>query len=205
MRKAIREVHHELKRTHPHIVRKVTRLFKYRYPKLTVLGILIISAYLIFRQPAVAGFFSGLDNLSYLGIFIAGLLFSYGFTTPFGVGLFLTINPSSMPLAVVIGALGAFISDYVIFRIIKTSFMDEFREIEETRAMKKFSKKINGSITKKARLYLLYIFAGLILASPVPDEFGVALLTGLGHIRALTLAILSLCMKAIGIFLLLSI
>ena len=201
MRNAIRHVHHSLKKTHPHIIRRVTKPFKYKYPKLTILGIFILASYFIFRQPSVSSFFSSLDSLSYLGIFIAGFLFSFGFTTPFAVGLLLTINPVSLPLAVAIGAIGSFFSDLLIFKMIKMSFMDEFEEIEETKAMRKFSGAINSNITKKFKLYLLYIFSGIIMASPLPDEFGVALLTGLGHIRTSTLAILSLVTKALGIYL----
>ena len=201
MRKAISKIHHSLKKTHPYIIRRVTKPFKYKYPKLTILGIFILASYFIFRQPSVSSFFSSLDSLSYLGIFIAGFLFSFGFTTPFAVGLFLIINPGNMALAVAIGAIGSFFSDLLIFKMIKMSFMDEFEEIEETKAMRKFSRVINSNITKKFKLYLLYIFSGIIMASPLPDEFGVALLTGLGHIRVSTLAILSLVTKAIGIYL----
>ena len=201
MRKAIQHIHRSLKKTHPRIVRTVTRPFKYKYPKLTALGIIILASYFIFKQPGVSSFFSGLDSLSYLGIFIAGFLFSFGFTTPFAVGLFLIINPGNIALAVAIGAIGSFLSDLLIFKMIKLSFMDEFKEIEETKAMRKFSGVINSNITKKFKLYLLYIFSGIIMASPLPDEFGVALLTGLGHIRTSTLAILSLVTKALGIYL----
>lgn len=205
MRKAIRHIHRSLKKTHPHIVRKVTRPFKYRYPKLTALLVLILIAYIVFRQPAVSSFLSGLNNLSYLGVFIAGLLFSYGFTTPFAIGLFLTIKPDSIPIAIILGALGAFLSDFMIFKLIKTSFMDEFREIEETKPMKKFEHLINTKIRKKIKLYLLYVFSGLIIASPLPDEFGVALLAGVGHIKTHTFTILSLFVNAVAIFLFFSI
>ena len=202
MRKAIRQIHKSLKKTHPHIVRKVTRPFKYRYPKITLLGILIVVAYFIFRNPVISSFLSELDNLSYLGIFIAGILFSYGFTAPFAVGLFLAISPENLPLAVIIGSLGSFFSDFLIFKIIKNSFMNEFKEIEETKNVKKFARLINNNLGKKFKLYLLYIFAGFILASPLPDEFGVTLLTGLGHIKATAFAILSFSTKALAIVLL---
>ena len=203
MRKAIRELHKSLKKTHPHIVREAAKPFKYKYPKLTLLGISILITYLIFRHPAVSSFFLGLGDLRYLGIFIAGMLFAYGFTTPFAIGLFLISDPQNMLLAVIVGTTGSFVSDYIIFKFIKNSFMDEFNQIENTKSMKKFSHAMNRNLNKKIKLYLLYAFAGLILASPAPDELGVALLTGLGHIKETMLAILSISTKAVAIYLIL--
>lgn len=203
MREAIRNVHKSLKKTHPRIVRKVTKPFQYKYKKLTLLGIFIVLTYLLFQQPTVYSYLSHLERLSYLGIFIAGALFAYGFTTPLAIGLFLMINPENIWLAVPIGALGGLFADFVLFKFIKDEFTDEFKEIERTKAIKEFTRVVNHSFSKKVKLYLMYIFAGIILASPAPDEFGVALLAGLGRIRTSVFIVLSFFTKAIAIWILL--
>ncbi len=54
--------------------KKMKRIFWLKYPKLEALGMAIIIAYVLFNQPQVSGFFSGLEGLGYLGAFIAGLV-----------------------------------------------------------------------------------------------------------------------------------
>lgn len=97
------------------------------------------------------------------------------------------------------------IGDLLIFKMIKFSFMDEFHELEKTKAIHEIEKIVN----KKKRVlilhYLLYIFAGLILATPLPDELGVAMLAGLTTIKPLKLAIISFLIHSASIFLILSI
>ena len=168
------------------------------------MGLTIILAYYIFSQPAITAFFSTLGHLSYPGIFIAGLLFSFGFTTPFAIGLFIAINPSNIYLAAILGGFGALISDLLIFSIIKISFQDEFERLEKTKFFKKISNLIKNNINAKLRFYLLYIFAGFVIASPLPDEIGVTMLAGLGHIRPLPFAILSLIFNTLGILFILN-
>src|SRR3989344_3887713 len=102
---------------------RVKRLFRFKYPKITILIICILAAYYIFRDPSVQSYLSGLENFSYLGIFIAGFFFSFGFTTPFSIGFFLVSNPENILLAALIGGFGALIADFIIYKLIRLSFM----------------------------------------------------------------------------------
>jgi hypothetical protein len=205
MRKTIKLVHSELKKTHPHIIKKVSEHphFKYKYPKLTLFALTVVLAYLIFRNPAIASYLSHLGSLSYLGIFIGGLLFSYGFTTPFAVGLFVTIEPNNIILAALIGGFGAYLADFTIFSLIRSSFMPEFKEIEKTKPIRTLEQVINNNLNKKLKLYLLYVFSGFIIASPLPDELAVALLAGLGHIKPSVFSIISFLCNTLGILVML--
>ncbi len=193
------EAHEILKEKHPHIARKVKKHFKYKYPKLTLLLLMIIVSYMLFRNPIISSFFGSLGNLKYLGVFSAGLLFSCGFTTPIALGIFFALNPNNILVSALIGGFGAFISDFLIFGAIKTSFMDEFNTIKELKVMKKIDGLMKNSINVKLNLYLTYLFAGLVIASPLPDEIGVVMLSGLGHIKPIPFAILSLFFNTLGI------
>lgn len=203
MRKSVKEIKAHLEKNHPSILQKVRQRFTYKYPKITIFVLVIIIAYLIFKNPLVAQPLQALGNFSYLGVFIAGLLFSYGFTTPISVGLFITLDPSNIFLAAIVGGIGAYIADYTIYKIVKTSFMDEFELIEKTRPMQVLEKKIKTSFSKKMQLYLLFFCAGFVIASPLPDEVGVALLAGVGHIKPSTFTIVSLVGNMVGIFIML--
>lgn len=179
------------------------RLFKFKYPKLTIFAICIIAAYFIFKEPLIVEKISGLNELSYLGMFIAGLFFSFGFTTPFAIGFFLTAHPDSIVLAGLLGGFGAMLSDFAIFKIIKFSFMDEFNRLERTKPFKESIHMIKHNIKKKIRNYLLYLTAGFIIASPLPDELGVTMLAGLTHIRLSLFALISFVGNTSGILIIL--
>lgn len=179
------------------------RLFTFRYPKLFLLVLFSIISYVIFSDASVQSSVAGLNNLSYLGIFIAGLLFSFGFSTPFAVGFFIVAQPENIFFAAIIGGAGAMLSDLTIFKIIKFSFMDEFKRLEKTPLIKEFNIIFKHEFSTRIKLYLLYAVAGLVIASPLPDEIGVSMLAGLTKIKPLMLAIISFIMNAFGILVML--
>lgn len=179
------------------------RLFKFKYPKLLALVLLSTLAYFIFSHPSVRVFFDSLESFSYFSVFIAGLLFSFGFTTPFAVAFFVTFRPDNILLATFVGGAGALLADMTIFKLIKFSFMDEFRRLERTKPMKEIAHLISHSYIHRAKNYVLYFFAGVVIASPLPDELGVSMLAGLTSIRTWSLALVSFTMNCVGIFIML--
>jgi len=179
-------------------------LFGYKYPKLTLLLASMIFAYMVFSDPYMAGFLSRLNEMSYLGVFFGGLLFAFGFTSPFAVGIFLAINPPNIFLAAIIGGIGALISDMAIFHIIKISFQKEFNRIKKHVVMRSFNSALEWTIGKKLKSYIAWIFAGIMIASPLPDEAGITILSGLTKIKPTTLAILSFALNTIGILVILA-
>jgi hypothetical protein len=179
------------------------RLFRFRYPKLVLLIVFSILAYYIFSNDAVQEFVYGLNRLSYLGIFIAGVFFSFGFSTPFSTGFFLIASPDNIFIAAIIGGFGAMLADLSIFKLIKISFMDEFRRLEKTKLLREFNGVFHQKFLVHVKLYILYACAGIIIASPLPDEIGVSMLAGLTRIKASVLSVISFVMNTLGILLLL--
>lgn len=178
------------------------RLFKPKYPKISILIGCVILAYYIFSLAPVKTFVSTLGFAGYLGVFIAGLLFSFGFTTPFAIGALVVMNPTNPLLYAIIGGLGAMISDLTIFKIVKVSFLNEFKALMKTKTAIRLS-YVSPTFNKKVKHYLLYAFAGIIIASPLPDELGVTMLAGLSHIKAFPLAVISFIFNTLGILLML--
>ena len=154
-----------------------------------------VLSYYLFSQVAWK-----VDGANYFLVFLAGLLFSFGFTTPIAVGFFITASPSNLYLAAIIGGLGALLSDLFIFKLIRLSFMDEFRRLENTAPLKKLTWLIDRKPLIKIKTYLLFIFAGIVIASPLPDELGVSMLAGLTKIKIHILALISFVMNCIGIW-----
>lgn len=171
----------------------------YDYPKLTTLVICIILAYFLFSNPSTQTYVSHLGNYGYLGVFIAGMLFAFGFTAPFSVGFFISLNPSNIWIAGIIGGLGALVSDLIIFSTIKVSFEDEFKRLRNSKTFVGITRLIERNIKEKIRIYLMYAFAGILIASPLPDEAGVTMLAGLTKINAKSLALISFILNTLGI------
>lgn len=180
------------------------KIFGFKYPKLSLLIISIILAYLFFRTFPVQNYFYNLGNLSYIGIFIAGILFAFGFTAPFAVGFFIGLNPPNLLLAGIIGGTGALAADVFIFHAIKVSFNDEFNRLKKTYLFVRAKNTFNKLPFEKIKLYLMYAFAGILIASPLPDELGITLLAGLTQIKARVLALLSFILNTFGILVLLA-
>ena len=185
-------------------------LFGYKYPKLTGLVIAIILAYIIFTNSNVSSYVSSIENIGYIGIFIAGMLLPLGFTAPFAVGLLITLNVENVIVLSLIAGLGAMFSDLLIFHFIRLSFMDEIKRLERTKMIKDVEHEVNElaihyHIIKHFKIYIMYTFAGFILASPLPDEVGVAMLAGFTKIRQSIFIPMSFLLHTFVIFILLSI
>lgn len=167
---------------------------------MAILLLMIIAAYFLFGNAGVQNFVARLDNFTYFGIFAAGMLFSFGFSTPLAIGFFLSSAPENIFLASIIGGFGAMLSDLFIFYFVRFSLMDEFSRLENTAPIKKIRNEIKKDFKKRIRNYMLYFLAGIIIASPLPDEIGVSMLAGLSDIKMKILTAISLVMNSFGIF-----
>ncbi len=191
-REEIEEVEYEIKKY-------LKYLTHFKFPKIFLMVVMIILAYYLFKNPLVVSNLSSLGNLSYFGIFIAGMLFSFGFSTPFAVGFFIVANPENIFTAALIAGAGAFLSDFAIFKTIRLSFLDEFNEIKKIKIIKLTNSAIKKSFSKKLINYTLFILAGVVIASPLPDEVGVALLAGISEIKTSIFSLFSFVLNTLGI------
>lgn len=178
-------------------------LLRFKYPKLLFLILSILLAYFLLQNAQFAGVVSHLGQLSYFGCLIAGLFFAFGFTAPISASFFLISNPGNIFLAAIFGGIGTVIGNLIIFRLIKFSFKGEFDLLKKEKLLiylNDFAKKTLGS---KIMNYLLFAFAGILIASPLPDEAGVTLIAGLSEINEKKLMLLVFPLSTLGILVLL--
>lgn len=181
------------------------RLFRLKYPKIFILLLMALFAYILFSNLLLAEYVTKLHQFNYLSVFLFGTLFSFGFTTPFAIGYFITYNPTNIWLAGIIAGFGAMIADLIIFKFVKFSFKDEFEKLRKEKITKQIDFEMKKIFGKKIKHYLMYAFAGIIIASPLPDEAGVTMLAGLTHIKPSALAIISFICNTLGILIFLNI
>jgi hypothetical protein len=200
--KAHIHIHKTLRKHYPATIHSAKNLVAFKYPKLFFLAATILLSYFIFSMTEVKEIVFSLQPLSYINDFVAGVLFSFGFTTSFSVGYFVSFVPANIFLATIIAGIGSTVGDMLIFRVIKFSFIDEFKELEKKKVIRKIEKIVKNNKHVLIRHYLIYIFAGIILATPLPDEIGISMLAGLTTIKPVKLAIISFILHSAAIFLL---
>ncbi|MEK6892248.1 MAG: hypothetical protein AABX25_03625 [Nanoarchaeota archaeon] len=171
-----------------------------KYPKFLLLFITIIIAYIMFYGKTYPPLQNFLSSAGYLGTFISGIFFVYGFTAaPATVILLVLAKEQNIWVAGLIGGLGALIGDLIIFKFLRVSFADEVSRLMHEKLISKVNKKV-PNIFKK---YLIPVFAGFIIASPLPDEIGVALLAINQNISMKIFTIISYVLNTIGIYVIL--
>ncbi len=159
----------------------------------------IIIAYFIFKNPAVSKLILDLGELSYLSVFIAGIFFSFGFTTPFAIGFFALTNVDNLLIAALLGGLGSAAGNLLFYKLIKNSFADEIKKFENTKDFKRIEQAFSKNLDHRLKVYILYIFVGIIMVSPLPDEIALTIMTSLPKIKLSLIAILSFILHSFGI------
>lgn len=181
-------------------IRKPHILFNFKYPKFFLLALTFVLAYILFMERNVPFIEDSILNIGYIGTFLAGILFTYGFTSAPAAALFLILAKSqNILVASLIGGFGALCGDLIIFHFIRTSFKDEINKFGKER----FVKWMNHKFPEKIKHYLLVILAGAIIASPLPDEIGVTMLSIYNKISIKWFMLLSYVLNTIGIFIIL--
>ncbi len=125
------------------------------------------------------------------------IFYSYGFTAaPATVLLLIMSQEVNLISGALIGGLGGLLADTLIFSLIRFSMNDELKALRKERPVHYFISKIPKPVNK----YLIPILGGLIIASPLPDEIGVAMLAGSKKISTPIFLLISFGASTIGIF-----
>lgn len=162
--------------------------------------LLIVSigfAVLITKTGIAHQFVLSLGDLTYLGIFIAGIFFTSIFTVAPSVAILSDFaqNIPSLSIAVV-GGLGAVFGDYVVFRFVRDRVAGDLAFLLSPSEKKRISKIFK---TRFARFFVPFIGA-LIIAAPLPDEIGIAIL-GMSKMSGKVFLPLSFILNGAGILL----
>lgn len=146
-----------------------------------------------------------LNSHGYIAIFIAGFLFAYGFTAPLAVGFFVSLAPQvNIFLAAALAGIGALLADLLIFKFIRTSFQDEFDKLKLTRMWKRIRDLFDNHLGERIKKYTLWTIAGFLIASPLPDEFGVSLISGFTTLNKKIFSAISYLLNTAGILVILA-
>ncbi len=173
---------------------------KIKYPKLSLFIISVILVYFLFSGSVNQPLHSSLEFLGYFGTFLAGLLYPYALTSAAGTGILLVLGKEqNLLLAGVVAGIGALISDFVLFFFVKHGFVDEVEELSKEKVVRTISRRIPAAV----RVHLLAIFAGLLIASPLPIEMGIILLASVKNFSFKKFIVIVYALHASAIFIIL--
>ena len=128
------------------------------------------------------------------------MLYAYGFTAaPATSAILIASKNQSVEIAAIIGGLGALVGDLFIFKLIRVSLKDEIEKLCKEKIIVRTKEKLPLFFKK----YFLPIVACIIIASPLPDEIGVSLLSGATKISTKTFSFISYILNTIGILVIL--
>jgi hypothetical protein len=163
---------------------------------LSFIIVTIIVAFMIVQTGTLGDFLKFFNSMAYLGVFVAGFFFTSAFTTAFAIvtlGAFAHEIPL-IPLAL-IGACGAVLGDYILFRFMKDRIADDISYFISAKKRKKIATFFTSGVFR----FFVPSIAAIIIASPLPDELGVSLL-GISKTNSIFFVI-SFLFNAIGILL----
>lgn len=171
-----------------------------QYPKFLLLFITFVIAYLLFTGRDYGPLYDFIIGSGYFGIFLAGCLFTYGFTAAPATVIFLILSSHrNIYLASFVGGLGALAMDLILFSFIRHSFDDEIKKLSNERLVAYLKHLTPGTIKR----YFLPVIGGFIIASPLPDEIGIPLIAASRTISIKAFTIMSYVLNTAGIFVIL--
>lgn len=168
-------------------IRKIKR-YRWKYRNLLLLALGLVLAYYMIKNTQIISFIGSLGNFGYPAAFLLGMLFTYAFTAvPATVAIFSLGEVLNPILIALIGAVGSVIGNYIIFKLVRDRLLKEINMLsKEVKTLTKpvsalfFWEELRIRIWRavsrsKVWQVLVPVFAGFILASPIPDEVGVAI------------------------------
>jgi hypothetical protein len=175
------------------------------YPKLLALVLCFAAAYLLFLGGAFDTLHELLDVWGYASIFLGGVLLTVGFTAPFGLFLLVETAPHVNPfLGALVGGFGALLVDLCIFEAARFSLREEIHRLVTNGWFRSAIRLLyHERVSDRLRNYLIWSLAGFIIASPLPDEIGVTMLSGIPSINLRNLTIVCFILDTLGVLVIL--
>ncbi len=174
-------------------------LTRLRYPKLFLLSLSIFFGFLIYFDKNNFHFHEMIYQFGYFSIFIGGMLLAHGFTIGPGVAILLIISPNFPILpSALLATLGAIVGNALAYNLLRISYHQEIEELSKLSFFVNLQNWAQKHTPKFIRKYVLPIFAGIISATPLPDEFSVILIRGSEDISITTFTIVTALVSIFG-------
>lgn len=169
---------------------------KHTHTNLLLMAFGVLFTVVLTQFPAFHAFLNHLNGLGYIGAFFAGALFVGTFTATTGAYILATLTETLNPWELgLVAGLGAVVADVTIFRFVKDGILEELEDVYN----ELHGRRLSHIFHIKTFRWTLPVLGALIIASPLPDELGVALM-GISKLPTWKFVILSFILNSLGIF-----
>src|SRR3989344_2859172 len=163
------------------------------------IGIIVLSiivAILLIKTGAIEEILKRTPNLWFLDSFVAGMFFTSIFTTApaiVALGEIAQSSQSVLPVAL-FGGLGALCGDLIIFRFMRDRFGEDIIRLIKNSG----NGRLRSIIRLKFFKWLTFFLGALVIASPFPDELGLAMM-GFSKTKTSLFILVSFVFNSLGI------
>lgn len=139
-----------------------------------IVALSVLVAVMLVRTNVLANLLTAAGDLDVWGAFIAGAFFTSIFTTaPAMAALGQVALVHGILQTALVGALGSVLGDLIIFRFVRDRFSEH---VSEVLLHQSAWRRMRLLFKKRFFRWFTFLVGGLILASPLPDELGIAVL-----------------------------
>lgn len=161
-----------------------------------IIALGIAVALFLSKIGAIDAMVNALKDYSILACFVAGIFFTSTFTiAPASVAIVHLSREIPLPSLALWGALGAVCGDLILFFFIRDRFTEDLKHTFKPSTVRHVLHSFHFGFLK----WLSPILGALIIASPLPDEFGISLL-GMSKVKTSVLVPISFTMNFLGIY-----
>lgn len=171
------------------------RWLRYEYKHTTVAVLLAVIFIILLDSTLVSALLGFVEGLGYFGAFIAGVLSVSLFTTAPAIVLLIDLANELDPIALaIVGGAGAMIGDWLLLLFFEDRIFRELKPLFRKLHIHEMIARLRYKYTS----WILIVAGGISLATPIPDEIGVALL-GISHFKQVYLLGICFVLNTIGI------
>jgi len=163
---------------------------------ISIILLSVLVATLLVRTNVLTNILASTGDTGIWGAFVAGMFFTSIFTTaPAMAALGVIMLTQNIVLTALVGAAGSMVGDLIIFRFVRDRFSEHVSEIMMHESI---WRRFHLLFKRRFFRWITFLVGGFILASPLPDELGVAVL-GFSKMQVKYFALLSFAFNFLGI------
>ena len=163
---------------------------------IAIIVLSVLVAVLLVQTEVLTNLLASAGQTEIFGAFVAGMFFTSIFTTAPAIA---TLGEISITQGIfytaLFGAVGSVLGDLIIFRFVRDRFSEHVSEIMTHQSV---WRRFHLLFKRRFFRWFTFFVGGFILASPLPDELGIAVL-GFSKMRVKYFALLSFAFNFLGI------
>ncbi|OGG64310.1 hypothetical protein A3C94_02060 [Candidatus Kaiserbacteria bacterium RIFCSPHIGHO2_02_FULL_55_17] len=163
---------------------------------IAIIVLSVLVAILLVRTDTLENLLLAAESLGVWSAFVAGLFFTSIFTTAPAIAALGEISLlQGIFSTALFGAAGCVVGDLIIFRFFRNRLSEHIAEIVTHRSV---WRRFHLLFARRFFRWITFFVGGFILASPLPEELGIAIL-GFSRMRVKYFAVLSFVFNFLGI------